>query len=1247
MSIACSQNIVAIVGFDNSIATFFADTGIEINRRQFMNRRIEFIGFASNQSTELFVVLRERSEEDFSSSTLDPLRLDIEVAAPTVPIPIRSTIFCRFGLKLTKGKEIGVMCQPDADNINFYYLDEPRSHDGRGGQGRVNLFMPRYITTSNKTHYQLRTNSVSVEDTPIGGVELSERLVEIWKISENPRTALTERTLVFSFVPEPWEQRAPTHGFFLPTGDRFVVYASRTIQVWGLPVDKEPCKLLYFWSMFQPQSTVLYNKTESEIVLTEHKRFNSVHFHDYPSSAGETRVRGNVVPLEKKDSAHAKVRLVHIPNWPTRRIDCRITTETCFQSIRLLALAYSIVSSGYEITQDVGLRNTNYEAHASAILSFVNNHINHTTYTERLLISNFHGGFWQPPKDKKLITLWTHLLTAQHLPGLCTKLITDLLERDDCAWIPRKYESINPILTAIERKNVALAEAFIYFCVRKTTECHPAHMFPVVQSFRILSLFYPDIISRLLQTLSYIPAQTMDLNRSNVTISHFDWRQLFGRSKPRKLKEYPFSVFIRHLTVLPSSANRSSKIKTYPTTDDQDLEVPYDIRIYIAPFPRLSICDNNINTGRNVGQSQFSCIAGKDVFDNPAMMAVLRFKWWTYGFYYWLIRFIFLVFFYGIFIAVTTKQMESAANLNEEGRTPSDMLKGRYMDPHPWRGLIAFDLFLGTVVLVLELLQLRIEGFWPYVMSIFNWVDVVSILLTMTCQMWVLVNCVMTTEEGEEEGPDRIPLIWLAIIAMYLHLLFELRVYRPLGIIVNIIIRIMRRIAWFFMIFAFMIIGFTHALVHVLYTSKPECEPDENGKVPDKIGNCTTKLKVETSYPDQFFLGMSGTLFFLAGRYDFLESNFGSNDSAFHLTMVIFYFFTGLVLLNVLIALMNDAYNQCVQEGQLAWLKQWSKILDEVETIFLRHFQTKRLCHLFPDYIYYAAPIKVAEAYRAQLTVSGEATLSSETRLACETDARQDGDMKKKIDILEEQQRRQTTMLEALLDYPPRRRKRGVIEQTQMDLFNLDDLEFEDDPVSTGSLYTLHELEYWWNARTAQLYLNARCDNDDFFLGARDDQDTDDYDAQIHERLFVVPESGMQDSLFGIKLPKPPTNPAPGLEEAVTRPPPESLYGYFQSSVIASPESSSDLKTRDCQELVANLNPVAVGLYNLLLRVKADGPTSVHLNVHVKIKYGTEYGTCDTVYSRFSKDYTVTEQGWHYLVAENQIEVRPHEENAW
>lgn len=43
--------------------------------------------------------------------------------------------------------------------------------------------------------------------------------------------------------------------------------------------------------------------------------------------------------------------------------------------------------------------------------------------------------------------------------------------------------------------------------------------------------------------------------------------------------------------------------------------------------------------------------------------------------------------------------------------------------------------------------------------------------------------------------------------------------------------------------------------------------------------------------------------------------------------MAIFFFFTSILLLNILIALMNDAYNEAKDQGQLAWLKQWSEVI--------------------------------------------------------------------------------------------------------------------------------------------------------------------------------------------------------------------------------------------------------------------------------------------------------------------------------
>ncbi|KAG0227242.1 hypothetical protein BGW42_003087 [Actinomortierella wolfii] len=867
MHIARSQNILAIAGFDNSITTIFTDSGIEISQRRFMTQRIEFLDFALYQSAELFVVLRKSSTGRISTRVLDPLRLEVEFLASTVPIPTRSTIFCRLGQ--SEANDDRIVCHPKGDVIEFYHLKELYAKDPKESGVRLPLPKPTVITASNGVHYQLTTRRANVEDSPIGGEEQNKRLVEIWRIADNPPTPTTARECIFSFVPEPWEQQAESWGFFLPTGDRFVVYASRTLQVWGLPTEKEPCKLLYFTSIYRKQSDDMFNKTEMEVVLSEHLRFGTVHFIICSSGTDYKRIYANIVPFESGE----KVKDVHIPGIPMSRTDQRNTAENCFQNIHLLALAYSIVSSGYDETKDTGLRDTNHEMHAQAIFDFINSHINHTNYIERITNPSLHGTAVKLTKGMTAVTIWSYFRTEQYLPKLYAKLVTGILSKSNCRWIPRKHEVINPILKAIDCKKSIAVEAFIDYCVQRSADRHPAYMMPVVQCFRHLALYYPEILRNLLKKSSYIPALKSSFHKSLVTSTGIQLQpSIFRRSK----REPSYLVFSHHLRFLKPSENASSRIQPFPQPHSNEAATP------TAEKTRFS------------GLSQFSRIAGKDFFSSPAMMAVLRYK-------------------------------------------------------------------------------LRNEGFVDYILSPFNKLDVFSILLTMASQILVLVNCVKSPEESELEGPDRIPLVCFAVVTMYLHLLFELRVYQPIGVIVNKIVSIPSRIKWFFIIFAMMIVGFTHGLIHVLTTSKPECKPSTDGTVKN-LTACTEFLR-PTSYPTSFLHGLSGTLYFLAGRYEFIGSNFESTDIPFHFLMAVFYFVAALVMLNVLIA--------------------------------------DRVRHLFPDYIYYVAPIQEAETYRSQLAVREETGLTNERFSIHESNTRQISQMQAKMDMMEQQLKRMLELLEA------------------------------------------------------------------------------------------------------------------------------------------------------------------------------------------------------------------------------------------
>ncbi|KAI7829626.1 hypothetical protein BC939DRAFT_441292 [Gamsiella multidivaricata] len=108
------------------------------------------------------------------------------------------------------------------------------------------------------------------------------------------------------------------------------------------------------------------------------------------------------------------------------------------------------------------------------------------------------------------------------------------------------------------------------------------------------------------------------------------------------------------------------------------------------------------------------------------------------------------------------------------------------------------------------------------------------------------------SSEATDPGPSQIWVMSFAILALYLNMLFEMRVIKQLGIVVNIILNIMRKIVWFFLIFGVFLVAFTHALLHLLHTRKYDaCEDGcEDRDYPD-------------GYPKKFFDALSATYFFL------------------------------------------------------------------------------------------------------------------------------------------------------------------------------------------------------------------------------------------------------------------------------------------------------------------------------------------------------------------------------------------------
>ncbi|KAK3824542.1 MAG: hypothetical protein J3Q66DRAFT_419173 [Benniella sp.] len=223
-------------------------------------------------------------------------------------------------------------------------------------------------------------------------------------------------------------------------------------------------------------------------------------------------------------------------------------------------------------------------------------------------------------------------------------------------------------------------------------------------------------------------------------------------------------------------------------------------------------------------------------------------------------------------------------------------------------------------------------------------------------------------DTGVDGGPSQVWILAFAILMIYLNIIFELRVIKPLGRAVNIIINITKKIIWFLLIFAVFLMGFTHALLYVLHTRRyrPCNEREADGSCKD--------TDYPSKYPTDFFEAFTTTYFFIAGRYDPVGDSFDNGTAGLRIMMVLFFFFTVIILLNVLIALMNDAFNASEKEGEIAYWKLLSDVIVDMETVAM--YIEGVSSHT--GYVYYCANDEVVKKFQSKLDVLNIAELSLE-----------------------------------------------------------------------------------------------------------------------------------------------------------------------------------------------------------------------------------------------------------------------------
>ncbi|KAF9910951.1 hypothetical protein EC991_005125 [Linnemannia zychae] len=534
---------------------------------------------------------------------------------------------------------------------------------------------------------------------------------------------------------------------------------------------------------------------------------------------------------------------------------------------------------------------------------------------------------WMVETHRSTVQLWRALLA--HPTG---------------RWIPRHdmVRQTNPIWCLLAKtgespKAFELAEVFIEYCTRQAKlEKDPHFLLPIRQCLQDLAdpkKPYSEVTLELFRELAYIPVRNHDYIVEHHKIAHpwtFRWR--FWKSGPQGLHQYRDQVL---------------QVTSTPTVHSPKYIFSRDI--YLATFDMLWLKKGSdpshsedpemIREGRGILSWPFvikALISRRSWFvhnpniechsfdietlDNPAIAALVEYKWNTIGHQYWLLRFVAQCIYYVLVLVGVFLQINAYDNV-------------RVMN-----GVFIAIIAMASMFLWLEFFQL-LEDTTYYLRSVYNLVDLLAFVTPLVASSLQLAWSDPVAQNS---------LMSFSVLFLFLHFLFELRVIRSVCKFVSIIIHAISSIRVFFFVFAGGILAFSIAIMHLLHTC--------------------TDADACPSYTDGFSLDflrvVSMTYFMMGGMYDPVANGFTHDDAGFHMMMVIFFFFTVILMLNVLIALINHAIDDGDRTWELDWLQNRMQYVESAENLTYDIPGFRAAHDFFPETIYYTATALQVREYK-------------------------------------------------------------------------------------------------------------------------------------------------------------------------------------------------------------------------------------------------------------------------------------------
>ncbi|KAF9438570.1 hypothetical protein BGZ76_006790 [Entomortierella beljakovae] len=967
--IAVSKNggrILVIAGKD-WIKSYFMDSGIEICGTVIGNgHRILDINFLDGEKSLLVTMGKTTSEQ--SSVIMDALSLSYrhcakrQFASSTYSIQYVTHIPDNVGAIDTSGAESSgdghqAILVVNGNGLEMLEIPQPgvigisgeleECHRDCAAKGQLTLNNHVFQAPGSNITYRLM---IDFEERDVDNRRQKTVRVALVSVDEN-KTVRRE----MSIVPEPWTQfdidegtaEDYIHASFLGSWEQFIIICSIGFQVWNLPdpSSNKSCELALAW---------VYPRSENE----------RVSYGRYSEQMLEIRVcpHGEIIQPSwfNRSTGGRDTTQIHIPKsqWISQE-----ETLHCINSLSMLNSCYYEASThAQEAIVRYIVRYINSEVPNELVDYTVMARIARTArwndYSAMLgAIFDSDDGKWIPRCSRDLSGGGIDGHNSKHMLNHGSSLAT------------------NPLVVLFRNskkdpRSLSLAEQIIDYCIQQARlQCDPAFLTPALECLHIIVVHHPDVAISIVRRTAFIPVKDRRFVINNSMIAHSPHlvmetvSSMEFRRQNTPIYESPNSVFqLRSQLPRLKCSEFSSHVEVSKQKAVDPLNETFKRNVYVAPYSLLwhsrnAEWDNNgvpLNDEKirnlsfewNYPMMVVGAIVDKlnprsrqtiranftdlQYFDNPAVEALLKYKWNSFAHAPWKLRFTGQLLYYALVLAVTFIQVYPDFPIIDL-----------------WRALVGI-IVLGGLFVYLELQQFLADHA-KYMRSPYNIVDVLVFLLPIVGSVQLLLN--MQDESTYDRGNSRI--LSFSVLIVYIHLLFELRVVKSVCSIVTIILSIVGKIKIFLAIFALSVFAFTHSLLHLLMAQNHNCiNVDGDGVQTIAPENCN---EIDTDFPKNYIGALSTTYFIVAGRYDPLDKNLDSNDWAFHIMLATYFFVNVVIMLNILIALMNVAFSAGDDDAPLVWLDNRLRTVESAENISFAAPGLRERFDWFPQCIYYTA----------------------------------------------------------------------------------------------------------------------------------------------------------------------------------------------------------------------------------------------------------------------------------------------------